>query len=93
MKVRVDAARAILDRGGYPALPATAKRPDDKTLSEMTSDELRDVMRQARAEMDKSRVIDQPSVADPDAPPPAQPILDAAVALHPTNDGAKEIAP
>jgi hypothetical protein len=62
MKVRVDAARTILDRAGFSAMPpAVPKRPSDKQLSEMTADELREVMRQAKAEMDlAAKTIDQP---------------------------------
>lgn len=71
MKTRVDAARTILDRAGYSALPPAApKRLTDKTMSEMTADELRETMRLARAEMDKAAqgaiVIEQTAcVAEP----------------------------
>ena len=70
MKTRVDAARTILDRAGFSALPPIApNRLSDKMLSEMTAAELRETMRQAKAEMDKAAkgvtVIDQaPGVAE-----------------------------
>jgi Terminase small subunit len=72
MKTRVDAARTILDRAGFCALQAPPKKLHDKSMSEMTADELRETMRLARAEMDKSatgaKVIDQaPGVADLDS--------------------------
>jgi terminase small subunit-like protein len=73
MKTRVDAARTILDRAGFCALQAPPKKLHDKSMAEMTADELRETMRLARAEMDRAtqsaKVINQaPSVADV-APP------------------------
>lgn len=85
MKVRVDAARSILDRAGYSALPGIAKRPNDKQLAEMTAEELRETMRRARAEMDGApRVLDGAAVPIPDAP--ARPIIDTAATVKPTTD-------
>jgi len=75
MKVRVDAARTILDRAGFCALPAGPKRFDDKSLAEMTSDELRETMRRARAEMDKASIIDCPTV-----------VVDQAVTVNATTE-------
>ena len=65
MKVRVDAARTILDRAGYGAFMTQPKRSDERAMNEMTKDELLDLMRQARKEMDRARVINaEPSAAE-----------------------------
>ncbi len=75
LKVRVDAARTILDRAGFCALPAGPKRLSDKALAEMTADELHQVMVEARREMDKARIIDGPAV-----------VVDQTVTVTPTTD-------
>lgn len=52
--VRLRAAERSLDMAGHVAKPA-AKALADKTMGEMTAAELRETMRVARAEMDKTR--------------------------------------
>ena len=85
MKVRVDAARTILDRAGYAASPSGAKNLSDKAMAEMTADELREVMRQARDEMDKAKIIDQP-------PTLVWPVLGEAVTVDSRTDASERIA-
>jgi len=75
LKVRVDAARTILDRAGFCALPAGPKRLSEKALAEMTADELRQVMAEARKEMDKARTIDPPAI-----------VVDQAVTVNATTE-------
>jgi len=88
LKCRVDAAKTVLDRAGYAALPPTApNRLSAKHLTEMTADELRDVMLQMKAEMDKAKIIDQPSVAD------AAPIVAEAVTIDSTCDESEGTRP
>lgn len=52
--VRLRAAERSLDMAGHVAKPAI-KALADKTMGEMTAAELREVMRQSRAEMEKAR--------------------------------------
>lgn len=52
--VRLRAAERSLDMAGHVAKPA-AKALADKTMGEMTAAELREVMRQSRAEMEKAK--------------------------------------
>ena len=80
IKTRVDAAKTILDRAGFCALPTAPKNLRDKELAEMTADELRETMRQARAEMDKgATIIDPPAV-----------VVGEGATLHPTTDGSRK---
>jgi hypothetical protein len=68
LKLRVEAAKTILDRAGYAASPTAPKSLSDKSLAVMTASELRETMRLAKIEMDRARVINQPpAVAEPQA--------------------------
>jgi hypothetical protein len=49
--VRVDAAKAVLDRGGFPALRTSEGSGGGRGLNEMTIDELREFVAKGEAEL------------------------------------------
>jgi phage terminase small subunit len=74
VKIRVDAAKTILDRGGFGAAPAGQGDPNEKHASEMTEAELYQRMIELRKIVDSSRestIIDV--TPQPEALPVANP--------------------
>lgn len=70
-KVRVECAKAVLDRAGFAPVKAQSdirSHDDDKQVSEMTREELRAILEQAQRAMrgDSAQVIDGEAVRTPD---------------------------
>lgn len=67
-RVRVDAAKTVLDRGGMPAQRASAiKETSEKSLSEMTTDELRAMVDKLEGALsDRAKPVDSDRSARPD---------------------------
>ena len=66
-RVRVDAAKTVLDRGGMPAQRAiAAKETGEKSLSEMTTDELRNMVDKLESALsERAKPIDSDRSARP----------------------------
>ena len=67
LKLRVEAAKALLDRAGYVAPKAAEPLPDGlRDPSEMTSEELRAFLARAEAELaDRAQLVDEPNQGEP----------------------------
>lgn len=74
-KIRLEAAKALLDRAGFTARPQAVDSQADKPLSEMTTDELRGLVDRLEGELaHRATPVDAPD--SPGAPAEALDFLD-----------------